>query len=456
MKIMRILGSPLYQWEVGRQLEILPTPGVHINLVHFTHLGDSECLVVEPRTENDRIVVDIPDVMLQSGNNIVAYSVCASAECEETICDCVFPVCPRPKPTGYVYTETDVATVVANYMTENPVEIPTNVSAFENDAGYLTEHQDLSGYAKTINGIAPDENGNVQIESTVQPDWNQNDSTAKDYVKNRPFYHDIFLTTLAETEVLQGNRSYALPSAEYVYGDEYIIEINGEKYTMSLSWQYNYYDANYLLGFNLIHGMTVYGGVKPASSTFHLYGWGEKLFYDEPAKGDRFNFVLHAYVNKSSGITLPASVKILKEEQELRTIDKKYLPAEYLEPSDKEEILAAIPVTAPMLLNADMAETYLNDSSYGDAALEAIKNGRDIEVKVPNADGGNYTVNYSPVYFKQLPNFENKYLYLFYLKDEKQDLSALLGQPAGTVLMPTYGQLKMLLSQEYNSNPLEV
>lgn len=22
----------------------------------------------------------------------------------------------------------------------------------------------------------------------VQPDWNQNDSTAKDYVKNRPFY----------------------------------------------------------------------------------------------------------------------------------------------------------------------------------------------------------------------------------------------------------------------------
>ena len=288
-----------------------------------------------------------------------------------------------------------------------------------------------------------------------QPDWNQNDSTAKDYVKNRPFYHDVSITTLAETEVLQGNRSYALPSAEYVYGDEYIIEINGEKYTMSLSWQYNYYDANYLLGFNLIHGMTVYGGVKPASSTFHLYGWGENLFYDEPAKGDRFNFVLHAYVNKSSGITLPASVKILKEEQELRTIDKKYLPAEYLEPSDKEEILAAIPVTEPLLLNADMAETYLNDSSYGDAALEAIKNGREILVRVPNADGGSYTAIYSPVLMHQVPNYQNNYLYLFFLRDEKQDLSSLLGLPAGSVMMPTYGQLKMLLSQEYNSNPLE-
>lgn len=111
---------------------------------------------------------------------------------------------------------------------------------------------------------------------------------------------------------------------------------------------------------------------------------------------------------------------------------------------------------APLLLAEADAAVYLEDASYGDAALEAIKEGREILVKVPNADGGKYTANYSPVYFKQLPNFENKYLYLFYLKDEKQDLSALLGQPAGTVLMPTYGQLKMLLSQKYNSSPLEV
>lgn len=110
----------------------------------------------------------------------------------------------------------------------------------------------------------------------------------------------------------------------------------------------------------------------------------------------------------------------------------------------------------PLLLDADMAETYLNDSSYGDAALEAIKNDKQILVRVPNASGDNYVANYSPVYMYQVPNYANKYLYLFYLRDEKQDLSALLGQPAGTVLMPTYGQLKMLLSQEYNSNPLEM
>ena len=87
--------------------------------------------------------------------------------------------------------------------------------------------------------------------------------------------------------------------------------------------------------------------------------------------------------------------------------------------------------------------------------LMFAKTERQILVRVPNADGGNYTAIYAPVLMYQIPNYQNKYLYLFFLRDEKQDLSELLGLPAGTVQMPTYGELKMLLSQEYNSNPLE-
>lgn len=41
--------------------------------------------------------------------------------------------------------------------------IPTNVSSFTNDAGYLTQHQSLTGYVKTVNNTAPDSNGNVNI-----------------------------------------------------------------------------------------------------------------------------------------------------------------------------------------------------------------------------------------------------------------------------------------------------
>ena len=43
--------------------------------------------------------------------------------------------------TLYIITDEDV---------EIPV-VPTKVSAFENDAGYLTQHQDLSGYALKSN-----------------------------------------------------------------------------------------------------------------------------------------------------------------------------------------------------------------------------------------------------------------------------------------------------------------
>ena len=119
-----------------------------------------------------------------------------------------------------------------------------------------------------------------------------------------------------------------------------------------------------------------------------------------------------------------------------------------------EERLAALENSSPLLLDYDMQNHYLNYSYYGDTALEAIKKGRQILVKVPNADGGSYTAIYSPVYMYQVPNYQNKYLYLFFLKDEKQDLSYVLHQPTGTVVLPVYGQLKMLLSKEYNTNPL--
>ena len=41
--------------------------------------------------------------------------------------------------------------------------IPTKVSQLSNDSGYLTEHQSLDGYVKTVNNTAPDSNGNVTI-----------------------------------------------------------------------------------------------------------------------------------------------------------------------------------------------------------------------------------------------------------------------------------------------------
>lgn len=86
--------------------------------------------------------------------------------------------------------------------------IPTLISAFTNDVGYLTQHQDISNLAtksevqakqdtlvsgtniKTINNQSVLGGGNITIQGggsvSVQSDWNQTDSTADDYIKNKP------------------------------------------------------------------------------------------------------------------------------------------------------------------------------------------------------------------------------------------------------------------------------
>lgn len=270
-----------------------------------------------------------------------------------------------------------------------------------------------------------------------QPDWNQNDSTANDYIKNRPFYDKDVIATLAE--VTAEGTLFELPSAEYICGEEYIIEVNGIQYPMQLSWQYQYMDGYYYVGFNLKPGtMYNYDPVPESNVSFYLYAspWGgsNNRISQEPKNGDKFNFALSGVI--LTDISFPAYVKVLKERRGIKKIDAKYLPG-------------------PLILDANLSDYYGGHAEAGDEALEAIKTGRQILVRVPNADGENYTAIYCPIMMYQLP-CNGYYLYLFYLRDEKQDLSALLGQPDGTVLMPTYGQFQMLLSKKYDSNPLEV
>lgn len=112
----------------------------------------------------------------------------------------------------------DLATVATsgsyNDLNDKPTipTVPTNVSEFTNDAGYLTQHQDISNLAtkaevnakqdelvsgtniKTINGNSILGEGNIVIQGgggeQQQADWNQTDSTAVDYIKNKPTIPD--------------------------------------------------------------------------------------------------------------------------------------------------------------------------------------------------------------------------------------------------------------------------
>ena len=110
MGVIKIIGTPLYQWELGRKISISTSEHTIINKVEFSHDGDTESLVVKPRVENDQMVVDIPNIMLLSGRYIHVYISYSDENLLETVAYDILPVIKRPKPSDYVYTETEVLT----------------------------------------------------------------------------------------------------------------------------------------------------------------------------------------------------------------------------------------------------------------------------------------------------------------------------------------------------------
>lgn len=117
-----------------------------------------------------------------------------------------------------------------------------------------------------------------------------------------------------------------------------------------------------------------------------------------------------------------------------------------------------IPVSAPLVLDSSVT-TYEHLPFVGDEALDAILNGRQILVKVPNANNETIYANYMPVIQYQLPNVNNDFLTLIYLKDGLANnlvtaLGAMMqgGQPDFSAV---YGELNLKLSKTYTSSPLK-
>lgn len=94
-------------------------------------------------------------------------------------------------------------------------------------------------------------------ENSIQPDWNQNDETAKDYVKNRPFYEDVAETVLLE----EGIVSFTNPSGGFYYAAiPTTIELTaGETY--KVSWDGATYECvcESIMGYDVIGNPSIIG-----------------------------------------------------------------------------------------------------------------------------------------------------------------------------------------------------
>ena len=74
--------------------------------------------------------------------------------------------------------------------------------------------------------------GNTGSHSGVQPDWNQNDETQPDYVKNRPFYEETETTPILESQQIDFSQSFRIPTS-IVKGNTYLITWDGTDYTIT-------------------------------------------------------------------------------------------------------------------------------------------------------------------------------------------------------------------------------
>lgn len=150
--MIQIVGKKLTQWDVDRVIKVTGD----VSHVHFANQGDSKAVVKEVKDGE----VQIPTFLLQTGKTLLAYAVKdgRTLECK------AFAVRKRERPADYIY-EDDQRNYIYKLIDEvNEAIDNANKAAEELREAIENGEIDVTGTVKTVNGIEPDENGNVEIE----------------------------------------------------------------------------------------------------------------------------------------------------------------------------------------------------------------------------------------------------------------------------------------------------
>jgi hypothetical protein len=99
--------SRFYQWDMNQQLTC---DGLAVgDEVHFANAASTEALVVEAYAlEDGTVVANVPNALLREPYPITAYRYIMAGAAEYTREAITFEVQKRPRPSDYIYTETEV------------------------------------------------------------------------------------------------------------------------------------------------------------------------------------------------------------------------------------------------------------------------------------------------------------------------------------------------------------
>ena len=97
----------LTQWDAGQSFYIFNEFNLtEAPLFHFCNSQSEEALIVTATLSDNKITVDIPNILLQEPYSIIAYMYCYSTDTSaRSIIAIKIPVRRRPKPSQYKYVE---------------------------------------------------------------------------------------------------------------------------------------------------------------------------------------------------------------------------------------------------------------------------------------------------------------------------------------------------------------
>lgn len=160
-------GSPLYQWDINRQLLIDSADLGSDFVIHCCYTEDSNAPVVEPIIDGDKVLVNIPNILLQRYGHLRVYVVVEG----DTVYDATFYVMARPKPEDYIYTETEVLSYVS--LSKRMDDFEKNGIGEEKIAKAIGDYVEKHSISETINypGVKnkPKING-VELKGDLTPE----------------------------------------------------------------------------------------------------------------------------------------------------------------------------------------------------------------------------------------------------------------------------------------------
>ena len=307
--MLKIQGTRnyLYQWDLNQKVIVVDNDSV--NEVHFANEGQNDnALTVEVKEDSKARYAEIPNILLQSGDNIVAYEHCEDNG-EYTFRKYPLEVIRRPKPADYVYTETEIKSYEALQADlDKKIDAPQTAQVGE----VLTVEEVDEDGKPTKWKTAP------AAAEQKQSDWGQSDETAADFVRNRPCYTEwkagtYFDVTLDKETATQGGVFF------------YRIDDN------EINWDMLDKTDNQLFVKGRKYNIVFDGVTYTSTAGDDMIGNGH-LYYDE-LEDNGMPFVLSA----GNGVTLACktagehSIKVTGEVPTYHKLDKRYYnrPIEY-------------------------------------------------------------------------------------------------------------------------------